>query len=809
MSEIPASSTPDDEHDPELIQGLIDLAAKIRRDPPRTPAAAMPILDLLRLAAPGGAGGAVTKLGKYTLQQSLGAGAYGAVWKARDDELGRTVAIKIPHSHVLLQPNLAECYAQEIELMARLDHSHIVPVHDVYREPGLVALVMAYCSGPSLAGWLAARGTPAPPQLAAEILRDLSQATQVCHQRAIVHGDIKPSNVLLFPNGGGGDFPFTPKLTDFGLACLANAPRTERDSSLWRGTLEYMAPEQIRGDDGARGVSSDIYSLGVVLYELLTGTPPFVGPGVGSTLARVLEEPPVPPRRQRPKIPRDLERICLKCLAKEPGDRYLTAMDLAAELQAFLEDRPVHARPNSWRARLRRYVRRPERVTEAGVLTVALHAALMVWMVVATTMAAAGVRWLPEHMTSLGMAADSAKMGLLDASIIGLAALMVRGQRWAAAVAGAGGLALALFSAGNLSGWIQPPFDGVYAADRKLQVVVFSLLTVLFALQALACGLAWLTLRESAAERHARSPQPRWPALVAVAGVLAVAVIGMAVWPRSVATDPAISISRTGAEIPTAEQERIERDYEHVIWGPVIHRDDPRSVEAISAAGRYAARQLALERTDWWNTLPGNAPRDPLLAVWPSGGVTQIGLIPLGADGSAWSTYLALERRDSGPSRRFTATLELAEHPEWYMTPTGHVGDPALQAGTLLRLHHSEPGWPIPLWSVSEQSGGTSLIELVELPGWFTSHTTSPTSVYRDSTVRLRVEQETPTWLAPTWRLRATDFEDFVLEHAQLHGWYVLLAERPNDKDPASTYLEFRPLRDGEQPTRWRVNRVK
>lgn len=157
MSEIPASPASDDEHDPELIQGLIDLAAKIRRDPPRTPAAALPILDLLRLAAPGADGGGVTKLGKYTLQRSLGAGAYGAVWKARDDELGRTVAIKIPHSHVLLQPNLAECYAQEIELMARLDHSHIVPVYDVYREQGLVALVMAYCSGPSLAGWLAAR----------------------------------------------------------------------------------------------------------------------------------------------------------------------------------------------------------------------------------------------------------------------------------------------------------------------------------------------------------------------------------------------------------------------------------------------------------------------------------------------------------------------------------------------------------------------------------------------------------------------------------------------------------------------------
>lgn len=284
MSEIPASPASDDEHDPELIQGLIDLAAKIRRDPPRTPAAALPILDLLRLAAPGADGGGVTKLGKYTLQRSLGAGAYGAVWKARDDELGRTVAIKIPHSHVLLQPNLAECYAQEIELMARLDHSHIVPVYDVYREQGLVALVMAYCSGPSLAGWLAVRGTPAPPQLAAEILRDLGQATQVCHQRAIVHGDIKPSNVLLFPDDAEGEFRFTPKLTDFGLACLANAPRTERDSSLWRGTLEYMAPEQIRGENGARGVSSDVYSLGVVLYELLTGTPPFVGPGVGSTL---------------------------------------------------------------------------------------------------------------------------------------------------------------------------------------------------------------------------------------------------------------------------------------------------------------------------------------------------------------------------------------------------------------------------------------------------------------------------------------------------------------------------------------------
>lgn len=512
MSATSGSSDAADE-DPELEADLIELAARLDSEPPG--ADAVPVLDLLRLASAVNHDRPIARLGKYTLQRWLGAGAYGAVWAATDPA-GERVAIKIPHTHVLLQSELAERYAREIEVMSSLDAPGIVPVYGVCRAEGLVALVMAYCAGPSLATWLAARGLPAEPRLAATIVLDLARATATCHACGIVHGDIKPSNVLLFPAESTGEFPYRPKLADFGLAVLANEPRTGRESSLWRGTLEYMAPEQVRGDADARGFSTDIYSLGVVLYELLTGDPPFVGSRAGETLARVLEEPPASLRSHSLHIPLDLEQICVKCLAKDPGDRYHTAQGLADELLAFLEHRPVLARPRSWSSRWRRALRRPQRVNEAGLLTIAIHGALMTWMSIALAMQLAGSQWLPSHMTAGGLAAESAKMSALDVVVIFLALKMLARRRWAAALAGAAGGALAVMSLGNLTGWIQPPFDGVYGNDRRLQVVVFSLLTVLFTLQTVSCLLAWLSMGQQPTANSQRFRSWQWTVAAAV-----------------------------------------------------------------------------------------------------------------------------------------------------------------------------------------------------------------------------------------------------------------------------------------------------
>lgn len=397
--------------------------------------------------------------------------------------------------------------------MAVLSHPNITRVLDVYREDGLVALVMEYCPGPSLADWLAARGVPAPPRLGAQILVQLAAAVEVCHRAGVVHGDIKPSNVLLFPTSDGAgkalaaEFPFVPRLADFGLAVIANEPRCSRDSSLWRGTLEYMSPEQVRGTSGARGVATDIYSLGIVLYELLVGVPPFHGPNVATTLARVLEDVPAFPAPQSRSFPLDLQRICLKCLSKEPSERYSSAAELQADLKAFNESRPVGARPNSTYRRVRRFVRRRAVTTEAGLLTVAIHAGIFVWMLTVVSMAISGHPWVPRHLTAAAVAIEASQLGAVDALMIGCGVFTVARRRWAAISAAVIGLGLFAVSLWGLISVHAPVFTELHVNDDKFRVIVFGFLTVMFAIQTGASALAWLSMSmtESDAARFSRS----------------------------------------------------------------------------------------------------------------------------------------------------------------------------------------------------------------------------------------------------------------------------------------------------------------
>ena len=292
----------------------------------------------------------------YEVLGVLGRGGMGVVYRARREGLDRDVALKMVLAGAAAAPADLDRFRSEALAVARLQHPNIVQVYDVGEQDGQPFLALEYVSGGSLADRL--DGTPLPPRQAAEILLPLARAVHHAHERGIIHRDLKPANVLLASGAasaprvtqtrGADAAPLAesvPKITDFGLVKRLDddAGRTRTGTVL--GSPSYMAPEQAAGDVKAVGPAADVYALGAILYEMLAGRPPFRGDSVLETLRQVLEHDPVPPGRFQPKVPRDLETICLKCLEKVPGHRYPSAEALARDLAAFLDGEPVGARP--------------------------------------------------------------------------------------------------------------------------------------------------------------------------------------------------------------------------------------------------------------------------------------------------------------------------------------------------------------------------------------------------------------------------------------------------------------------------------
>jgi hypothetical protein len=289
----------------------------------------------------------------------------GVVYKARQVGLKRLVALKMilagPHAHA---DELAR-FRTEAEAVARLQHPHIVQIYEIGQADGLPFFSLEFCAGGSLDQRLKER-RPLPHEAAA-LVEQLARAVQAAHDKGVIHRDLKPANVLLTEDG-------TLKVTDFGLARkLDEAGQTGTGAVL--GTPSYMAPEQASGKNQAVGPATDVWALGAILYELLTGRPPIQAATAMETLLQVLREEPVSPRRLQPKVPHDLETICLKCLRKAPAHRYATAAALAEDLRCFQAGEPIQAqRPPWWRSR---------RVRRAGVVLAALAAAcLLGWAAV-------------------------------------------------------------------------------------------------------------------------------------------------------------------------------------------------------------------------------------------------------------------------------------------------------------------------------------------------------------------------------------------------------------------------------------------
>ncbi len=282
---------------------------------------------------------------RFILKQVIGSGGFGVVYRADDINLRREVAVKIPHlgGH---SPSIRQRFLQEGAAAANLHHPHIVQVHQSGAEGGVCFLVAEYCPGQTLRELLSESPGGRAAREAATIVLVLAEAVAHAHQNGIVHRDIKPSNVILDSRGDHQGLPYCPKLTDFGTAKFLGAEQALTTEGTLIGTAPYMAPEQIKGDREV-GPACDIYALGVLLYEMITGQVPIQGADKADTIHKVVTvEPPLLHAHVR-SAPRDLSAICRCCLEKQPEQRYASARELAADLQRFLNNEPTTARPLS------------------------------------------------------------------------------------------------------------------------------------------------------------------------------------------------------------------------------------------------------------------------------------------------------------------------------------------------------------------------------------------------------------------------------------------------------------------------------
>jgi hypothetical protein len=292
----------------------------------------------------------------------------GIVYRARHVRLKRLVALKKILAGAWADEEDRARFRVEAEAVARLQHPNIVQIFEVGEHRGQPFCALEYVGGGTLADRLA--GTLQPARPAASLVRTLALAMDAAHRRGIVHRDLKPANILLAEDG-------SPKVADFGLAKRLDQETAQTLTGAVLGTPAYMAPEQAAGQKEV-GPAADVYALGAILYEMLTGRPPFRGVTVLDTLEQVRTREPVPPRRLQAQVPRDLETICLKCLEKQPRRRYASAAELADRLQLFLDGKPIPDRPRGWLSQAWRALRAHPWLVAVGVLLVLAVAAALI-----------------------------------------------------------------------------------------------------------------------------------------------------------------------------------------------------------------------------------------------------------------------------------------------------------------------------------------------------------------------------------------------------------------------------------------------
>ena len=383
---------------------------------------------------------------QYELQGILGAGAFGIVYRALDTVLNRTVALKLPRLEVLFDKEKCQRFATEATLAASLQHPGIVPVYEAVLDGPTPFIASAFCDGSDMAKWLTQQNEPVGWQKTALLMAEIADAVDYAHQQGVHHRDLKPANILLVPrtdadsstqrNSSGisnfrFELEFSPLLTDFGLAKLLDPMLVDTRSSTMLGTPLYMAPEQLeRGDDSQLTAATDIYSLGVILFELLCHEVPIEGTSYVEVLDNIRTQRPKRLRKLRPEAPRDLERICSKCLEKDPNSRYARAADLANDLRRCVDGQPILGKSPSLLTRLGYWCTRPARIANAGWYAIVSHLVVIVWVV-------AGVMLVPFkfELSTMQWAAQLNEVVWLTcfsvAPVLLLGWLVVQRRRWA------------------------------------------------------------------------------------------------------------------------------------------------------------------------------------------------------------------------------------------------------------------------------------------------------------------------------------------------------------------------------------------
>jgi len=439
------------------------------------------------------------QIAHFSLVRELGRGRFGIVYLADDQKLKRQVAVKIARSDIASSPELRKRFLGEAEASAKLEHPGIVSLHEAGEAGETLYIVMAYIEGITLAEYLLSKDRPPmPPRAAAALVAQLCRAVEHGHQRGVVHRDLKPANIMLATDPKTGELfaPLKPIILDFGLARTLNDELSDTRSSMMIGTPLYMSPEQAMCKKEV-AAPSDLFSLAAILYELLTGKPPFVGDSLPDVLRQLEECTPTSVRALRPEVPIDLETICLKGLCETPADRYSSASAMADDLSRFENGEPIAARPPTKRDRVRYWCRKHRRVDEAAMIVFCLAAVMIIFglggvIALVLTKATANVNqmvlqtlpfngittcmqcwfaWLAMKMKRDHVAPTSTKAGIVCASLLA---------------------AMAVVAA---LGWVSPlPFYDEHPVARLL---VFMLCGFLCVLIASGLSLAYHALKNS------------------------------------------------------------------------------------------------------------------------------------------------------------------------------------------------------------------------------------------------------------------------------------------------------------------------
>ncbi len=329
--------------------------------------------------------GVPQQIGRYRLNRFIGGGGFGLVFEAENSILQRRVAIKLPKADLVAAPEMLKCFLAEARAAANLHHPGILNPLDADIIEYQPYIAYPYCPGPNLEQWILEQQGFIPARLAAEIVLSLVEAVAFSHEAGVLHRDIKPANILLFPAPDRSEeFPYRVTLTDFGLAKAATLDSQLSSTSILSGTVLYLAPEQV-SRYAAAACTTDIYSIGVVLYELLTLKRPFESDNLLDLLKKISDDLPTKAVTLNRDIPHDLNAVCMKCLEKQPTHRYASATKLADDLRRFLQGQAVRAKPKTLPQRAVIWLRAPVRKRELGTVSIVLAVFVTLWTVVCFT----------------------------------------------------------------------------------------------------------------------------------------------------------------------------------------------------------------------------------------------------------------------------------------------------------------------------------------------------------------------------------------------------------------------------------------